>query len=679
MTLLQTAAEVWRKYVIAGVPASGANQPAKADIVAWGSFLESMLTGSAQGLAYATLSALNADLAHGANTTAIVYNDATAANNGLYVKAGTSGSGSWSRIGDLPNSIVRLTATGGTANAIVATATETPTVPGNKLYLLTPTANNTTDTTIAVNGAGAVQVKNALGSQLAANSLVADIPVLMAWQTDHYQILVSVPVDATGVLNDVIVARDAAAASATAAASSASALGNQVHQYDTRALAAAATIPVGVQAVKVTRYATGCPLSYATYIPGSSSGPGAFQEAGGHYWELDLSGNNEPLLLWLGAKGDDSTDNITAVQAAINALGWRGRLFLPPGSFYCATIPTNPKGVTFSGPGYLSSNDANGSRYRWDQRGNDYPQIEGLEYFGPYHHILRTQSIGAMTYEFIGDSTFAQEPETGFSVPKIIQSNMSFLGVGASTFNNRAISGVTTAQMRSVQAPLSIAANPDILFIHPGMNDVYIMSPTGGIRTDAQILAGAEIFRASLDGMLSDIRASFHHLRLTIVLMAPNTASLYTGGDDERYFETVSPMVRAIARKYRCVFFDTYRIWRDARDMGPAEGTYAWMDDTFSAGQGSQHPQADFNVQIADMLTEMLVPVSLRRLRSAPILSTPRAYAALPAASAAIAGARAFITDSNAVISSTNVGGAITAGGAFKVPVFCDGAAWRYG
>lgn len=64
------------------------------------------------------------------------------------------------------------------------------------------------------------------------------------------------------------------------AESAASALGNQVHQYDTRALAIAATIPLGVQAVKVTRWAAGYPLSVATYIPGTSAGPAAFQEAG---------------------------------------------------------------------------------------------------------------------------------------------------------------------------------------------------------------------------------------------------------------------------------------------------------------------------------------------------------------------------------------------------------------
>lgn len=215
--------DVFRDYQVSGVPGSGPNQPDKSQIRALLSFYETMLGAGAAGLAFATLAALNADLAHAANATAIVYGDGVAANNGLYLKSGASGSGSWARIGDLPNSIVRLTVTGGTANAIVATAPETPNVPGSKLYLLTPTSNNTGATTIAVNGGAAVAIKTALGSDLVTGSLLNNSQVLMAWSVDHYQLLLSVPVDATGVLNDTLTARDAASASATSAAASAAA------------------------------------------------------------------------------------------------------------------------------------------------------------------------------------------------------------------------------------------------------------------------------------------------------------------------------------------------------------------------------------------------------------------------------------------------------------------------
>ncbi|MET3991683.1 hypothetical protein ABID65_003323 [Bradyrhizobium sp. S3.9.2] len=215
MGLIKKAVEIFRRYVTDGVPASGVNEPNKDDIRAWGTFLESTL--GQVGLGYATLALLNADLAHGANTLAIVYSDATAANNGLYQKSGGSGSGAWTRVGDLPKEIVQLSVTGGTANAITATAIENPTVPGAKLYLLTPTANNTGATTITVNGGSAVPITNAFNSTLASGSLIAGSQVLMAWQTDHYQLLIAAAVDANPILADTVAARDAAIAARDAA------------------------------------------------------------------------------------------------------------------------------------------------------------------------------------------------------------------------------------------------------------------------------------------------------------------------------------------------------------------------------------------------------------------------------------------------------------------------------
>lgn len=331
MTL--TAAEVWRKYAIQTVPSSGPNQPAKAEIMAWGTLMEDLRAGGGS-LAYASRALLLADLAHAANVTASVYADATPAYNGVYKKSGSSGSGTWTRITDLPGDVIRLTVTGGTGNAIVATATEMPSVPGDKLYLLTPSAANTGPATIAVNGGAAATIKNALGSSLAANSLIADSPVLMTWSVDHYQILISVPVDATGILNDAIAARDAANAYATAAASSASALGNQVHQYDTLAQADAATIPVGVTNVIVKREASGYPLCNAPYVPGTSTGPRAFQEAGGHWWELDVSGGGiNPY--WCGVKNDAAHNDYAALILTRNIARTANKPVLLPPGFNC--------------------------------------------------------------------------------------------------------------------------------------------------------------------------------------------------------------------------------------------------------------------------------------------------------------------------------------------------------
>ncbi|MBW7967589.1 oxidoreductase [Bradyrhizobium sp. BR 10261] len=224
MPILKTAAEIFRRYVLAGVPASGPNPVSKDDVIAWGTFLETMLNGSNGGLAYATLTALTADLAHAANVTAIVYNDTTPAYNGLYIKSGASGSGSWTRIGDLPTSVVPLTVTGGSANAIVASAPETPTAPGKKLFILTPGATNTAATFISVNGAASVEIKNAFGVSLVANSLLINSPVLMIWSVDHYQLVVSASVDASAILSAAQTSETNAAASAAASAATAASL-----------------------------------------------------------------------------------------------------------------------------------------------------------------------------------------------------------------------------------------------------------------------------------------------------------------------------------------------------------------------------------------------------------------------------------------------------------------------
>lgn len=231
-----TAAEVWRDWNTDGVPASGGHEPNKRDIRDWATLFESLSGGGGPGLGYASKSLLTVDLAHPANTLAIVYNDLNPANNGLYQKSGASGSGSWTRVYDLPNSVIRLTVTGGTGNAIVATAPETPITPASKLYLLTPGAANDSAVTIAVNGASPAPIKNAFGVDLVEGALLEGSQVLMAWSVDHYQLLISANVDADAILaaaQAAAVAAEAAAATMTKATSSDVTAGTDDDKYMT--------------------------------------------------------------------------------------------------------------------------------------------------------------------------------------------------------------------------------------------------------------------------------------------------------------------------------------------------------------------------------------------------------------------------------------------------------------
>jgi hypothetical protein len=95
----------FRDYQVEGVPASGVNDPSKAEVRAIGGLIDTAdqaLAGALLAGAVVvkdTLAHLAADLAHAANTLGVVWSDGTVANNGVYAKVGGSGAGSWSITG----------------------------------------------------------------------------------------------------------------------------------------------------------------------------------------------------------------------------------------------------------------------------------------------------------------------------------------------------------------------------------------------------------------------------------------------------------------------------------------------------------------------------------------------------------------------------------------------------
>jgi len=104
-TITDAINSAWRDYVTAGVAATGPNEPAKSEIRAIGPLIESAIATAGLGalvdVVKDTRANLNADLAHAADTVALVYGDATDSNNDLYVKVGASDSGSWTNTGAL--------------------------------------------------------------------------------------------------------------------------------------------------------------------------------------------------------------------------------------------------------------------------------------------------------------------------------------------------------------------------------------------------------------------------------------------------------------------------------------------------------------------------------------------------------------------------------------------------
>ncbi len=117
--MVELAANIW-----ADGSSTNPYEPDKNQIRSWGTWVEGIITAftSNGGLIYSSKAALDADLAHAANSMAWVIGDATTANNGVYGKVGASGAGSWTRRSDLPFSFIIASDTGaGTPNAIQAT------------------------------------------------------------------------------------------------------------------------------------------------------------------------------------------------------------------------------------------------------------------------------------------------------------------------------------------------------------------------------------------------------------------------------------------------------------------------------------------------------------------------------------------------------------------------------
>lgn len=172
--MAQTVATIFRDFAIDGVPSSGAHNPKKAEIREWGAYVE-QLHAAAQaggGVVFQTKAAMT--LGYAVNQIAWVIGDATAANNGIYQKQGTSGAGSWVRVGELPYSIIRASNTGaGTPNAIKSTSvTPIPAADGAALITVNVTDQNTGPATIVFNGGPPLAIKTNSAHDVATDGLL---------------------------------------------------------------------------------------------------------------------------------------------------------------------------------------------------------------------------------------------------------------------------------------------------------------------------------------------------------------------------------------------------------------------------------------------------------------------------------------------------------------------------
>lgn len=104
----------------------------------------------------------------------------------------------------------------------------------------------------------------------------------------------------------------------------------------------------------------------------------------------------------------------------------------------------------------------------------------------------------------------------------------------------------------------------------------------------------------ALDRGLSKLRANKTVGQQSIIIMSPNSTSDTPNGRDEKWYEQLTALMRAKAKQYKCMFFDTYGMWQDSRG---AAGN--WLDDPYGDGRGI-HPNSAFSAQIHRELFEYI-------------------------------------------------------------------------
>ncbi|WP_416192947.1 hypothetical protein [Nitrobacter sp. TKz-YC01] len=298
MTL--TADEVYRDYATNGVPSSGAHKPNKREIRKLLTGYESVIDAvfATGGKVYSTWDELRVDLTPDANTMAWVIRDTDVYDNGIYRKVGGSGSGSWTRLADLPMPLITATDTGdGSADAIVATSS-LPVTTSSIVRLSIASTNTGSPVTVAFNGNSPVPIKTISGGDVPPSGLVGGSTILGFLSGDGtFRLLsdlasASIISEAESLLDDTETARDAtfdARDIAIAAADQAAVEGaGDVPTSATRALAQVATIPSARSYLIVSGFAAIGDGGQALYKKAVSEPghAGKFQSGDGAWWEI---------------------------------------------------------------------------------------------------------------------------------------------------------------------------------------------------------------------------------------------------------------------------------------------------------------------------------------------------------------------------------------------------------
>ena len=283
------------------------------------------------------------------------------------------------------------------------------------------------------------------------------------------------------------------------------------------------------------------------------------------------------------AVGDGVTNNLTSVNAAIDATPVNRTLGVPPGAFLVGATPTNPYGVPFGVEGEVLLPDPLGGFQRLNSYADSHRISLGQEYlYRAYSRIKLGQGSrnGTLRTFIYGDSTVAGNngETTPFRVENLLGRMFSERGIPNIIITNRAVSGTRVSDMNALP---DVSATTDLFIIKYGIND--------GAPYNTTRLA---TFTNALRSKLTAIRAAAAVNALSIILVGPNATNDGPNGRDERWYETLRNVYVQAARDFQCAYFDTYAYMRDSR-----KAAGYWMDNPYGNGIAI-HPLDHMNAWI---------------------------------------------------------------------------------
>ena len=215
--------------------------------------------------------------------------------------------------------------------------------------------------------------------------------------------------------------------------------------------------------------------------------------------------------------------------------------------------------------------------------------VFGQEYLAHFHRcIMDNLNINVV---FSGDSTthgdYIVLPEN--CIDKIFEAMCQDYGINNITCLNHGHSGASTTQWIQEFLQDDLNANPNLLVLRWGMNDLPLQNPTQ--------------FESDLRSGLTTIRASKNLANLSIILMTPNASNDAPNHRDDAGHQSINAIIRKAARDFHCCFIDTYEFLRDA-----ASGVGDYWDNPYGDGIRDVHPVDVTNVSIVSKIFEVAIP-----------------------------------------------------------------------